>query len=190
MRSLAVWLGAAIVVLTAASPGVALAEQDGVPASAAPPLETAADAATPAIDPDALPVNVDRIQRFLARPPAIRPESARLVFRQEIFGRKPTIDEILGPDWRKGPAPYGGMTHQEFLNVVTPKDVQGYAAYDNKQAMVVAATSVALQWAVRQAMKKLEDAKTARQKEAAQKEVDEALAALRKARRDAGLPDK
>jgi hypothetical protein len=73
---------------------------------------------------------------------------------------------------------------------VTPKDVQGYAAFDNKQGMIVAATSFALQWALRQAVQKLQDARTERQKEAARKEVDEALAALRKARRDAGLPDK
>jgi hypothetical protein len=145
---------------------------------------------TPALNPDALPVNVGRIQRRLSRPAAIRPESTRAMFRVEVFGRKPTIDEILGPDWRKGPVPYGGMTHQEFLQMVTPKDVQGYAAFDNKQAMVVAATSFALQWALRQAIKKLDDANTARQKAAAQKEVDEALAALRKARREAGLPDK
>jgi hypothetical protein len=62
--------------------------------------------------------------------------------------------------------------------------------FDNKQAITVAATSFALQWALRQAVKKLEDARTARQKEAAEQEVDEALAALRKARREAGLPDK
>ena len=143
-----------------------------------------------AIDPDALPVNIDRIQRRLSRPPAIRPELARPVFRIEVFGRNPTIDEILGPDWRSGPTPLGAMTHPEFLNVVTPKDVQGYAAFDNGQALMVAATSFALQWALRQAVKKLDDARTERQKEAARKEVDDALAALRKARREAGLPDR
>jgi hypothetical protein len=56
--------------------------------------------------------------------------------------------------------------------------------------MIVAATSFALQWALRQAVQKLQDAKTARAKEAARQEVDEALAALRQARREAGLPDK
>lgn len=159
-------------------------------ASAPVPADPGEAPQATAIDPDALPVNLDRIQRRLSRPPAIRPESGRLVFRTTVFGRNPTIDEILGPDWRKGPTPAGAMTHQEFLNVVTPKDVQGYAAYDNKQAMVIAATSFALQWALKQAVKKLDDAKTARQKEAAQKEVDEALADLRKARREAGLPDR
>ena len=39
-------------------------------------------------------------------------------------------------------------------------------------------------------MDKLSDAATERQKEAARKEVDEALAALKRARREAGLPDK
>jgi hypothetical protein len=182
---------ALIVIAALASPSVSAAAQ----AQQAGPPPAASDSPSPdrpfePINPDALPVDIDRIQRRLSRPPAIRPESSRPVFRAEVFGRNPTIDEILGPDWRKGPVPYGGMTHSEFLNIVTPKDVQGYAAFDNKQGMVVAATSFALQWAFRQAVKKLDDAKTARQKEAAEKEVSEALTALRRARQDAGLPDR
>ena len=55
------------------------------------------------------------------------------MFRVQVFSRSPTIDDILGPDWRKGPTPLGAMTHQEFLNLVTPTDVRGYAAFDNKQ---------------------------------------------------------
>ena len=143
-----------------------------------------------ALDPDALPVNLAKIRKAVSRPAAIRPESDRPVFRVQVFSRSPTIDDILGPDWKKGPTPLGAMSHQEFLNLVTPKDVQGYAAFDNKQAVTVAATSFALQWAIQKAMKKLDDARTERQKEAARREVDEALAALRKARREAGLPDK
>ena len=164
---------------------VAEEEQTSAPSTGTAPGQEAAP-----VDPAALPVNVDRIQRFLGRPKVINTDSSRAVFRIEVFGRKPTIAEILGPDYLKGPAMAGPMTHQEFLNMVTPKDVQGYAAFDNKQGMIVAATSFALQWALRQAVQRLQDAKTARAKEAARKEVDEALAALRKARREAGLPDK
>lgn len=141
------------------------------------------------INPDAIPVSLKRIQKALSRPPAIKPESVRPVFRVTIFSRSPTIDDILGPNWRQGPTPLGAMTHQEFLDVVTPTDVKGYAAFDNKQAVVVAATSFALQWAVTKAMKKLDEAITERQKEAARKEVSDALAALKKARREAGLPE-
>jgi hypothetical protein len=154
-----------------------------------PPSPSEQSDPTP-IDPDALPVNLSRIQKALSRPPAIRPESVRPVFRVTVFSRSPTIDDILGPNWRQGPTPLGAMTHQEFLDLVTPTDVKGYAAFDNTQAAVVAATSFALQWAVTKAMKKLDEARTERQKEAARKEVAEALAALKKARREAGLPDK
>ena len=153
-----------------------------------PPSSTEAIEAVP-LNPDAIPVNLSRIQKALSRPPAIRPESVRPVFRVTIFSRNPTIDDILGPNWRQGPTPLGAMSHQEFLDLVTPTDVKGYAAFDNKQAVVVAATSFALSWAVTTAMKKLDEAITDRQKEAARKEVAEALAALKKARREAGLPE-
>jgi hypothetical protein len=156
---------------------------------AQPPPSTNGSTTT-SLDPDRLPVNVDRIQRALSQPPAIKLESERAVFRIEIFARKPTIEDILGRDFLRGPAPYGGMTHQEFLNMVTPKDVQGYAAFSNKQAITVAATSLALQWALQKAIQKYNDAKEERAKEAAKREVEEALAELRRARRAAGLPDK
>jgi hypothetical protein len=184
-----------LIVTTLATP-IAYGQQPENPGASSPAasgLSAAADAVAAPIggtlNPDALPVDIDKIQRAISRPPAIRPESSRPVFRIQVFSRKPTIDDILGPDWRKGPTPAGAMTHQEFLNLVTPKDVQGYAAFDNKQAVTVAATSFALQWALKQAMRKFDDARTERQKQAARKEVDDALAALRKARRDAGLPD-
>ena len=154
----------------------------------APVASSEASGTTP-VDPDRLPVDIDKIQRALSRPPALTLETNRSVFRVEIFGRRPTIEDILGPDFLRGPVPGGGMTHQEFLNMVTPKDVQGYAAFDNKQAFTVAATSLALQWAFQKALQKFKDAKEERARAAARREVEEALAELRRARRAAGLSD-
>jgi hypothetical protein len=74
--------------------------------------------------------------------------------------------------------------------MVTPNDVKGYAAFDNKQAITVAMTSLVLKWAYQKAAQKFREAKSEREREAARKEVEEALAELRKARREAGLPDK
>jgi hypothetical protein len=135
-----------------------------------------------------LPVSLDRIRRELSRPPAIRLYGERNVYRVEIIGRKPTIEDILGPDYLKGPVPAGAPTHQEFLDLVTPKDFRGYAAFSNREGMTVAATSLALQWALQKAIHKFETAKHEREKEAARKEVQEALADLEKARVRAGLP--
>src|SRR6266545_491941 len=114
--------------------------------SAEAPQKPAEAGTTPAEPAPELPVSLERIQRALSRPPAIWLRGDRVVFRVEVLGRKPTIEDILGPDYLKGPVPYGGMTHQEFLNMVTPKDFQGYAAFNNREGMTVAATSLALQW--------------------------------------------
>ena len=157
--------------------------------AAVPNLDGAATARAAAPAEDDLPVSIDRIRRALARTPALN-LNGKPVFRVEVFGRKPTIEDILGPDYLKGPVPYGGMTHQEFLNMVTPKDVQGYAAFTNKEGMMVAATSLALQWSLQKAIHKYEEAKTEREKEAARREVQDALADLEKARIKAGLPPK
>ena len=118
---------------------VSAAPQQATPSpgfvSTAPPQQSGG------LDPDSLPVDVERIQRALAQPPAIRIDGDKPVLRVEVFGTKPTIEDILGPEFWKGPVQHGSMTHQEFLDMVTPKDVQGYAAFDNKQGMIVAATS-------------------------------------------------
>ena len=153
--------------------------------------------ASATIDLTQLPISLERIQKALEHKPLIvvrdpdsTSDSGLPTFRVDVQGQKLTIEEILGPDYLRGPTPAGAMTHQEFLAMVTPKDVQGYAAFDNKQAATVALTSLALQWALKEALGAFHSAKDARAKEAARREVQEALEALRKARREAGLPDK
>ena len=142
-----------------------------------------------------LPVSLKRIQRALSSPSPLKlvqttTRDGRQIFRVDIEGEKIDIQELIGRDSLRAPASYGGMTHQEFLDLVTPDDVKGYAAFSNGQGMVVAATSIALQWAALKAIDKFKEAKDSRAKEAARKEVEEALEALRRARRAAGLPDK
>jgi hypothetical protein len=137
-----------------------------------------------------LPVSLDRIQRALAAPPAVDLKEQHPVFRVEVIGRKPTIEEILGEKFWIGPTPYGGMTHQDFMDLVTPKLAQPYAGFTGGYLVAQAALTLAEQWALKQAIKKFQDAHSDREKESARKEVLDALAALEKARRDAGLPPK
>jgi hypothetical protein len=167
-------------------------EPQNPPATRAPTTPKPPDTSTSDGSSDDLPVSVDRIRSKLSEPPAIRLQTEPFVFRVEVLGRKITIEDILGPDYLKGPIPAvaGGMTHQEFLDLVTPKDVQGYAAFNNGEAAMVAATSFALGWGLQKAMHKFADAKQEREREAARKEVQEALAELEKARIKAGLPPK
>jgi hypothetical protein len=152
------------------------------------PPATGEPAETPSPATQDLPVSLDRIQRGIAQPPAIKLELDRPIFRTEVIARKPTIEDILGPDFARGAANYGGMTHQEFLNMVTPKDVQGSAAFSNAEAMTVFGTSFALQWVLQRALNRYRNARTERELEAAKREVEDALRELDRARQKAGLP--
>ena len=168
-----------LVMVLAAAPSPVWAQQSA--GTQQPP------ASQPGSETVELPVSLEKIQKAISRPPAIQPTTDRLVFRVEVFAKKPTIEDILGPDYLRGPVPYGGMTHQEFLNMVTPNEFKGYSIFTNKEGMIVAATSVALQWALSKAIDKLKDARTERAKEAARREVMDALNELEEARRKAGL---
>lgn len=132
-----------------------------------------------------LPVDLDRIQRTLSRPPALKMKSDRPVFRVEVLGRKPTIEEILGPDYLRGPVPHGGMTHQEFLSMVTPDEFRGYSMFTNREGITLAATSLALHWALMKAVDKLKQAHSERARKAAREEVLAALNELEAANKRA-----
>jgi hypothetical protein len=133
-----------------------------------------------------LPVSLSKIKKGITRPAAIKPQESRPVFRVEIIAKQPTIVEMLGPDYLIGPVPYGGMTHQEFLSMVTPVEYRGYSMFSNTEAITVAATSLALQWGLLKAIDKLKEARTERAKEAARREVLEAMNELEEARKKAG----
>ena len=134
-----------------------------------------------------LPVSLAKIKEAVSRTPAIRPQETRPVFRVEVIANSPSIVDILGENYLIGPAPYGGMTHQEFLNMVTPVEFRGFAMYTNSEGMMIAATSFLTQWGLLKAVDKLRDARTERAKEAARKEVLDAMNELEEARKKAGL---
>jgi len=159
------------------------------PATPAPSSVAPAQVEQPATTSD-LPVSLDRIQRALSAPAGIDLKEQHPVFRLEVIGRKPTLEDILGERFWIGPTPYGGMTHQEFLDMVTPKLAQPYAGFSGGYLLAQAALTIAEQWALKSAIKKFQTALTDREREAARKEVMDALAALERARRDAGLPPK
>ena len=176
------WCFVALIAAISAQPPVGRTQPT---AAQKPPQESKKP--EPAIKTEDLPVDLDRIQRALANTPRLRfDEKDRPVFRVEVFGAKPTIDDILGPDWATGPVKYGSMTHQEFVAFVTPRDMQGYGGLTNTEGATIAATSFALQWTLQKAIRKYRETQDSREREAARKEVLEALNALEQARAKAG----
>lgn len=138
-------------------------------------------------DSTSLPVSLDRIERALAAPPPVDFKEQHPVFRLEIYGRKPTLEDILGERFWVGPVAYGGMTHKEFMEMSTPKEMQPYAGFTGKYLAAEVGLTLAEEWAVKAAIHKLKQAKSDHEREAARKEVVEALAELEKARKAQGL---
>lgn len=99
----------------------------------APPmvhLATAQDVSAPAetqpLDIDRLPVSFERIKQQLE---TLRPSTSesfsqlRLNVRIEVYGRAPRMAFLeTGFDPLIGPVPYGGPTHNEMLEIVTPRE--------------------------------------------------------------------
>jgi hypothetical protein len=125
-----------------------------------------------------------------AAPPATTEELPVSLNRLEVFGRKPTLEDVLGEKFWIGPTPYGGMTHQEFLEKVTPKLAQPYGAFSGTSLLKATALTLIQQWALKQAIQKFRSALTNRERDAARKEVIEAMADLERARVAAGLAPK
>ena len=98
---------------------------------------TAAGAQTPPVDDKApqvdvnkLPVDLDRIQRQLQQA-ASREEADGLQLRYfiDVYAQAPPL-VVFGPDANlsSGPVPYGGPTHRDMLEQMTPQEYRAPAA--------------------------------------------------------------
>jgi hypothetical protein len=88
------------------------------PPTTPPPQQTTPPPTTP---PDQT-TDLGRIREGLNRPQVIRLEQDRLRFYLQIVGKRIDIHEYLrNSDLRNAPVPRAGVTHQDFLNLITPK---------------------------------------------------------------------
>jgi hypothetical protein len=76
------------------------------------------------VDVSRLPINLRRIEREL-RSMAIREErdGLNLRYQVEVFGRLPAVTFFTPEDnLAVGPVPYGGPTHRDMIEHVTPQE--------------------------------------------------------------------
>jgi hypothetical protein len=108
------------VVAMLALPGEGFAQQDA--GSAAPPAQQVRSAEP--FDPAKLGVSLSRIRRELRQAEAKEQSGdgpLKLQFTVEVYGTAPRI-ELLENFPLTGPVPYGGPTHGEVLEFLTPKE--------------------------------------------------------------------
>jgi hypothetical protein len=119
------WIGPTALLLFSLTQATWASAQSSVEESPKPAAEP-----TTGVDVSRLPINLARIQRQL-RQSTVRDESdgLRLRYVVDVFGQAPRIELFPNRDYSlTGPAPYGGPTHRELLQVITPQEYRAPAA--------------------------------------------------------------
>ena len=149
--------------------------------TAPPPVSPASPPAQPQDPPPALPVDLRRIKGALAAPIRVRIDDGRIRFYTETVATAPISFKALTVnfDLRNGPVPGAGMTHQEFLNMVTPKELYGSGGIKPLETLEWGLVNHLGWWAIRKLYKELSEAKDERRREEIRRQIDRELAALR-----------
>jgi len=134
--------------------------------------------------PRTLPVNIDQIRRQLEQQPAVRLDDQQLRFYVLVLGKEPPkfMDFIGDYDLRNGPTKGGApMTHQEFLSMVTPKELNELMGSTSSSAFAMAQAAVmnaAVQTLLKKGLEEMRQAYDEHERQAIRDRIDRELAAL------------
>lgn len=170
---IALLLASLVVSTPAASLAQAAPAQTAAEPQRAPPSPAAPRVPVPQLE-------LDRIKRALTREPTLDMNEQQLRFYVEIVAKQPRFAEYLkGYDLFNGPTRRGNpMSHQEFLSLVTPKELYGSAGIKPVELLQFALTNWVGQALIKRALDDLGNAKTERQMQDIRDRIDAELRAL------------
>ena len=154
------------------------AQPQGVAAPATPQAETQPSGVTvPMTEAD-----LSRIRKALDSSPSLRIDDNQLRFYVQILARERSFaDYVKGYDLRNGPTKGGNpMTHQEFLNMVTPREFYSSGGITAWEQLQFAVTNWLGQSLVKKAIEDLQQAKDAREVDEIRARIERELSALRR----------
>lgn len=158
-------LTVALAVLLSGAP--ALASQT----ASTPPAQTGASSAESR--------DLDKIKNALSAPPALKLDDDKLRFYIQIIARQPRFEDFIGTyDLKYGPVRGAPMTHQEFLNMVTPKELYGSGGITAPELLQFALVNWLGQAIIKKGLEELREARTEAQRRAIRERIDRELAAL------------
>jgi hypothetical protein len=139
MRAATVGLALLFAAYPAVLPAQAASEQAQSGSNGSPEARASAEESRrAAVDVDRLGISVARIRRDLDQlPPADTFDGRRLRSYIYVYGAAPPIRLFTESERPTSPAPYGGMTHSEFLNLVTPQQFRSPAANVGNVAIAI-----------------------------------------------------
>ena len=124
------WIGPTAVLLFSLIRVAPAGAQSGSAGDPSAPGNPSAKPAEPTVDVSRLPINMDRIKRQVRQSTErVESDGLRLRYVVDVFGQSPRIELFGGVENAlTGPAPYGAPTHQDMLQIMTPKEFSAPAA--------------------------------------------------------------
>jgi hypothetical protein len=168
-------------------PQASTGQSPAAPAAQTPPAgQSQAGAAKEQDPPDAgLPVSLARIRKGLTSESTLKLD---LPVRDDIpryymeVSATPDFNAFLEDfDLNFGPVPGAGMTHQEFMQMVTPKDVYSQAGFGGLEILTANLGFAAVMYLATKAFNAMREAKNERELQQIRDEIQRELAELQKA---------
>jgi hypothetical protein len=147
--------------------------------------------------PPTLPVSLDRIKQGLSAGPGLKlePDMRNDIPRFYVdVNATPNVQKFLeGVDLVHGPVPRAGMTHAEFMEMVTPRELYSQAGFGGLDVLTANVGFAAVMYLARKAFIAMSNAKSEAEVRAIREQIQRELAELQrqqdaKAKKDPGRP--
>ena len=168
--------------------GLAFTITLAVPVAAGAQDQTASSSAQQSTQPSNPPptaaqaaADLERVKAQLNRAPVLKLDDDQLRFYVEVIGKQPSIADVIGSyDLMNGPTRRGArMTHQEFLNMVTPQEFYGSQGIKSYELLQFALTNWLGQQLIKKAIEDIRSANSEREVEEIRARINRELAALK-----------
>lgn len=172
-----------VLVTAAQAQGTSVQAKAVPPPAVVAPATAAAPDDKPAANVEALPVDLDRIRQQAEKQPAVKLDEQQLRFYVLVQQSAPKFSDFVGNyDLKNGPTKGGAaMTHQEYLNMVTPKELNelfGSTSSSSFAMLQAAVMNAAAQSLIKKAIQDIRQAHDDREVQAIRERIDQELAAL------------
>jgi hypothetical protein len=141
-----------------------------------PPVPT-----TPVVQAPDRPIDLDRIREGVTKPPQLIIDDGKLKIYVEVIAKWPRFSDLVkGYDLRNGPTARGNpMTHAEFLQMVTPREMYGSGGIRATEMLQMALVNWAGKALIKKGLEAIGNARNEREIAEIRARIDRELAALR-----------
>lgn len=128
-------------------------------------------------------MDINRVKEQAGRQPAVKLDEQQLRFYVLILAKEPKFEDFVGSyDLKNGPTKGGApMTHQEFLNLVTPRELNELFGATSSSSFAVfqsALMNAAAQTLIKKGIQEIKHARNEREVQSIRERIDKELAAL------------